>query len=137
MKHNHLILLEPRKANAFSNLGVALLQQGALNNAAAAFQQALAIDPAHPQANLNLANMYQEAGVRQAQQSDLARALESFTAAARHDPGNANIRYNLGIALLALGRREEAIQELPAAVQLQPNFEAAHSMLQRARGSPP
>ncbi|HXR59441.1 MAG TPA: tetratricopeptide repeat protein, partial [Burkholderiales bacterium] len=50
------IALEPRAAYLHNNLGFAHLQRGALEQAVAEFEEATRLDPAHPQAVVNLAN---------------------------------------------------------------------------------
>jgi len=59
-------------------------------------------------------------GLDDVRKGNFAGALESFLKAVKADPSDAEIRTNLGYVLLKLGRNEDALNVLSAAVQLDP-----------------
>ena len=81
-------------------LGLLAKQQGRLEEATAAFQRVLKIDPRDVGANVNLGQLY-------AQQRKYAEAAAAFRVALAEEPYNGTALYNLGTALLRAGQREE------------------------------
>src|SRR5262249_11859216 len=61
-----------------------------------------------------------------------ADAVRYFTAVLALCPGSAAVLIHVGVALLALGRPEEATAHFRAAVQLKPDFARGHYHLGRA-----
>jgi tetratricopeptide (TPR) repeat protein len=61
-------------------------------------------------------------------------ARSRFAEAVAADPADATAHYRLGLALLALGRRDEAEARLERAVALRPDYEAARRALALERG---
>jgi tetratricopeptide (TPR) repeat protein len=51
---------QPDYADAYNSLGNLYLDLGQINQAQTAFEQALTLDPHHPQAAVNLQEAYQE-----------------------------------------------------------------------------
>jgi Flp pilus assembly protein TadD len=120
-------------------LGVAWLARGRVNDATAAFREAIAIDRTFPAGYVNLADAYRmggdeaaadrvlrdavaaipaDAGVRHAlglslvRQKRAADAILELREAARLDPANARYGYVLGVALKDTGRLDEALTAL-------------------------
>jgi tetratricopeptide (TPR) repeat protein len=60
-------------------------------------------------------------------------ALGEFHEALRLDPRNASAHSNLGLLLLAAGKPQESILEFEAALQINPDFEAAAEGLRQAQ----
>jgi tetratricopeptide (TPR) repeat protein len=129
---------EDREADGWYNLGCDLETEDAAR-ARAAYQRALAVDPTHVEALVNLGRLLHEAGdLRGAERSyrralearphdavaafDLGVALEdqgrghdaaeAYRRAIAEDPGCADAHYNLGRLCERLGRRLEALQHL-------------------------
>jgi tetratricopeptide (TPR) repeat protein len=92
--------------------------------AAAAYRQALALEPGHPDANLNLGRLLHEAG-------DLEAAEAHYRAAAEAAPTSAGARYNLGVVLEDLKRWTPAIAAYREALKLDDRLAAAHFNLAR------
>jgi Flp pilus assembly protein TadD len=100
---------DPQLVEAWNNLGIALLRQGKIDGARAAFERAISLDPAYPAA-------LQNAGLLAlGEDGRPVEAAEFFHRAAAADPGAAAPRVNLAIALARAGRIAEARAVLLAA----------------------
>jgi predicted Zn-dependent protease len=133
---------DPGSAQAHMLLGIAYRMQGSsdfIGEAAGELRQALAIDPKFVPARFYLARVYLDMGRAERAREELQTVLEQqpgnpqFTAllgeverqlknpsaaeqlireALKADDSSAEARYYLGLALIDLGRRDEAIREL-------------------------
>lgn len=101
-------------ANALHLLGVALRQRGALEEALAHLDRAVALRPDNP---LFLANR----GAALADAGRLAEAVADLSRAAAGRPGDATTLRNLGQAMAALGNARAAIDPLSRAVAAAPD----------------
>jgi tetratricopeptide (TPR) repeat protein len=99
----------PRAPQPHYILGLVARAGSRAEEAAAAFQQVLKIDPDDVGANINMGQLY-------AQQRRYTEAIASFRAALRVEPYNGTALYNLGTALLRTNQREEG-QRLMARFQ--------------------
>ena len=117
------------------------LEQGAPGEAREAYRRALALEPDHPGANLNLGRLLHEErdlggaeahyrralaspeqegvaafnlGVVLEDRGRHAEALEAYARALRAEPSLADAHYNASRVLERLGRREEALRHLGA-----------------------
>jgi cytochrome c-type biogenesis protein CcmH/NrfG len=81
-------------------LGLIARQQNRVEDAVAAFQRVLKIDPRDVGANVNLGQLY-------AQQRKYPEAIAALRVALAEEPYNGTALYNLGTALLRSGAREE------------------------------
>ncbi len=105
---------------------VALAQAGRLDEAATVARRILAATPQNAAA-LDLLGMIAR------QQGDTAAALDRFTEAVVRTPDSPSIRLHRGLALRAVGGRdEEAVREFERAVALQPDLAEAHHQLGNA-----
>ena len=145
-------------ATSLYNQGVVLRDQGRLEEAEAAFRQALELEPRHVFALNNLGIVLQrlgrpieaEAALRQAVTVkpgharahvnlgnvllDLGRTAEAIASLERAcalDPGNPKAAYNLGIALQYAGRLDASVNALRRSVALKPDYADAHYALAR------
>lgn len=107
---------------AHNNLGIILLQSGALARAESAFREAIRIRPDYADAHGNLANLLSGAGKS-------PEAREHFEIALRLRPGDAVTRYNYAILLGRSSHYDEAQRELEAALRADPAFADAHQLL--------
>lgn len=82
-----------------------------------AYERALRLDPAHPDAHVNLGRLLHEEGAPAAAEPHYRAALES-------DPHHATAAFNLGVALEDLGRTAEAIAAYEQAIALEDNADA-------------
>lgn len=101
----------PDSAVARSKLGVALAQQGRLDEAIAEFSTALHLQPAYAPAYSNLGNAYREKGM-------LVEALAAYERALAIDPDYTIAHQNLGILYKQMGRVGEAVDHFKKATRL-------------------
>jgi tetratricopeptide (TPR) repeat protein len=109
--------LNPNPPTVRSN-GLALLQTGNPEAAAAEFRGELVANPNDFQANLNL-------GALLRQDREFEEALRCFERALRLRPRFPAARYQIGALYLDTGREEEARQVLEPLVRDAPNFRGA------------
>lgn len=95
------------------------LEAAAPAEAREAYERALALDPAHADARVNLGRLLHEAG-------DLVGAEEHYRRALETRPADATAAFNLGVALQDLGHAREAIQAYEHAIDLDPGNADAH-----------
>ncbi len=115
----------PDPAGGFLNQGVTLGQQGKLDDAVVAFQEALLRRPGFVEAWFNL-------GIVRAQQGKPDEAVACYQQALRLDPGYAAAHINLGVVRMQQGQLEEAVASLQEALRLQPERVEAHLNLGKA-----
>jgi len=108
----------PTHAKAHNNLGVILREQGQVEQARAAFEQALAHEPRFGDAAFNLAGLLQA-------QVKLHEALPWFEQATQFKPGFAPAWLHLGQVLVDIGRLPEAEQAMRRALALDPDYAGA------------
>ena len=89
-----------------------------------AYLDALAVDPDHSDAHLNLGRLLHEEG-------RVEDAERHYRLASEADPTSARALYNLGVALDDRGAPADAIESYEAAVRLDPGLGAAHFNLSR------
>jgi predicted Zn-dependent protease len=97
------VALSPRNANVWSNLGNVLRDRGQRNDAIAAYQHALTIDPQHSGARISLAQQYMAISAFPEARS----ILESLVA---ENPANAEAQYTIGQVLEQQGDRAGAVR---------------------------
>ena len=114
----------PDDPDALAGLGVALADQGRLEEAVARFSRAASLDPDNGDTRINLCAALQKLG-------RFEDAVREGRAAVRLRPQQADAHTNLAAALEALGRSEEAASEYAEAVRLTPASGEAHANLGR------
>ncbi len=95
------------------------LEPASPGEAIAAYRRALALDPSHADAHVNLGRLLHEAG-------DAAAAEPHYAAALAARPEDATAAYNLGVALQDMGRLPEALLAYQGAVRIDPESADAH-----------
>ena len=115
----------PRSPTAQNNLGMALAQQGRMEEAVARFRQALTIEPGHALANYNLGYMLVNQGRPQEGIGYLRQSL-------RVHPADANAHFALGVALAATGARAEALRHFEESLALRPQDADVHREMANA-----
>lgn len=141
------------------NLGAVLLRDGRVQEAEAALEEALRLNPRSGRALYNLGKIHASRGDTDkalahylkaldanprlaeahndvanvlARRSQPRLAIQHYREAIRADPRYVQAHFNLGSVLLALGEVDEAVQVLTDAVQLAPKTPALHFGLGRA-----
>lgn len=114
---------EPRTADDWYDEGVDL-EAVTADRAKDAYRRALALDPDHPDAHLNLGRLLHEEGA-------LDEAELHYRSAASADPASARALYNLGVALEDREGRAGAVEAYEAALRLDPELAVAHFNLSR------
>ena len=95
------------------------LEAAAPEEAAEAYRRALAVDPGHADAHVNLGRLLHEAGDAEAAHGHYRRALEER-------PQDPTAAFNMGVALEDLGRPADALAAYEKAVTLDPQNADAH-----------
>ncbi|MEN9417844.1 MAG: hypothetical protein RI988_1464 [Pseudomonadota bacterium] len=108
------------KAESQRAIALAAARSGRFHEAAAAFEEALAIEPNHVAALINLGAVYQ--ALRR-----LEPALERYGQALKLHPGSPEAWNNRGLILVELGRFEEALESCDLATSLRPAYAEAHN----------
>jgi tetratricopeptide (TPR) repeat protein len=111
------------------NLGLLLSITNRTPEAIAEYQKALARDPMHADARLNMATAF-------ARQGRIDVALDELTRLVAQDPDNAAARTNLGVLLIQQGRIEQARVQLEAALRSDPGLEPARQALDAIQRRP-
>jgi tetratricopeptide (TPR) repeat protein len=119
------VAIRPRSSVARNNLGLALTEQGKLNEAVAEFREAIRLQPGQAEAHTNLGYVFHEQG-------NLNEAVAAYREAIRVKPDFAGAHTNLGAALREQGALQEAVAECRVAIRLEPRFTGAHNNLGRA-----
>jgi tetratricopeptide (TPR) repeat protein len=109
-----VVKFAPDDSRARNGLGTAYLISLRLDEAAAEFERAIALNPRDEFANLNLANLARAVG-------DHRRAVDLYARQLAIKPDDGEARGGLAISLLALGRDEEAEVEARRALELAPD----------------
>jgi len=116
------IRLKPGRSESHFALGLALGNQGKLDEAIAEFREALRLKPDFPAAHSNIGAVLYEQG-------KLDAAIAAYREALRLKSDFLDAHFNLGIALKNEGKLEEAIAEYREALRLKPDHPGAHGNL--------
>ncbi len=116
------IALKPDYAEAHSNLGNALNDQGRLEEAVVVYRRALELKPDLAEAHSNLGNALKDQG-----KAD--EAVAAYRKALELKPDYAEAHSNLGNALKDQGKVDEAVAAYRKALELKPDYADAHCNL--------
>ena len=98
-----------------------LEREGLTDEAAEMYRKALKLDPESASAHYNLGSSLARSGKYAEAESHLRKALQKSPGAPAYT--------GLGIVLWQLGRTDEAIANLQAAIEADPKYKAAHQKL--------
>ena len=107
--------LDPKKAAAYTNLGVIYYQQGNLDEAVTQLKTALEVDPSDAETNYMLGAAY-------VQQNKIAEAEKAFNQALTLKPDLGQAYIGLGNVYLINKQYDQAVTALQKATGLQPNL---------------
>jgi tetratricopeptide (TPR) repeat protein len=105
-----------------SNLGLALANQGRIEEAMARYSEALRIVPDYPEAHNSL-------GAALARQGRIDEAVAQYSEALRIKPNFPEAHNNLGAALAGQGRLDQAMAQYSEALRIKPDYPEAHNNL--------
>ena len=111
----HALKIKPDYAEAYYNMGLALKEQGKVEEAIDAYKKAISIKPDYAEAYNNMGNVLQS-------KNDLEGAIKSYKQAVQIKPDFAEAFYNTGNALQDKGELKKAIESYKQAVQIKPDF---------------
>ena len=115
--------LDPKSnVDVYSNLGLALIAAGRVDESIERFRRAALLDPRSTKTQYNL-------GHALATRGDLEEATVHFALALEIDPANVSARYELGNVYLARRQLDQAAIQYREAVRLSPSFADAHNNL--------
>jgi serine/threonine-protein kinase len=150
------VAIRPRSVGAHNNLGVALNNQGKLDDAIAEWREAVRLSPELAPAHISLGNALRTQGkLREAEvecrealrlkpddplahanlgntlwdRGKPAEAISEYRAAIRLEPGLASLHHNLGFVLSQQGKLTEAEGEYRQAIRLNPDLARVHDGL--------
>ena len=109
----------PRRADAWTLLGILQQRLGESGAAESAYREAIRVMPGYADAWTNLGNLLRD-------RDDLHGALRAFQQAMRCAPAAPEPAYNLGVALEHFGLWDGALVAFQAAVECDPNHVDAH-----------
>ncbi|WP_082566470.1 tetratricopeptide repeat protein [Ensifer sp. Root954] len=101
-------------AETQNNHGTFLFEQGSTAEAEKAFRRAIVLDPTLSGSHINLAELYRAVG-------DNERSEHAYAEAVVANPDRADLRYGHGLSLVRQKAMADAIEELEAAVRLDPS----------------
>jgi len=110
-----------RTAGSWSNEGLILREQGRANEAIAAFESALRVDPNHPATKWNLSRSLLLRGKDALKRKDCKAALADFARAAELAPDDALAFASRGTAQLCLGDERAARASFRRSLDIDPN----------------
>lgn len=105
--------------------GMALEQEGRLEEALQRYEAAICLNPALARAHFNRGNILLDRG-------DAQSALDAYAQAIQYKPDSAAAHYNMGNAHLRLGHPETALSAYRQALALKPDFADAEVALGRS-----
>jgi tetratricopeptide (TPR) repeat protein len=118
----HTLTVTAKNFIIHNNLGIALAQQGKIQEAMFHYSQALRIKPDYADAHINLGNFL-------AQQGKIQEAAAHYTQALRSNPNSWQGHYSLAGLQAQQGKIQEAISSYSRALQIEPDFAEAHYIL--------
>jgi len=114
-------------AGTHFDLAVAYQGQGRLDEAHEQYSRALALEPDHLGANMNLGALLYEQG-------RMDEAIKVYQKALVLRQDSVDLHFNLGVLYYKKGRTADAIRELEAALKIEPDSAQIRSMLDTLRG---
>lgn len=112
--YKRMLVLAPRMVLLNNDLGVALLSQGKLGEAADQFRQVLEVAPRHVRAHVNLGNVLLT-------HEKYDQAISHYQQALQTEPDFAPAHYHLAVAQTRAGQLDEALKHYREAIRLTNN----------------
>ena len=148
------ITIKPDYAEAYYNMGVALMEKGDLDTAIDSYKKALTIKPDYIDAYMNIAStlknkgelgaaiknykmalkvqpnnadIFYNMGNAQKQMQDLDAAIDSYKKVIKFKPGSVDAYYNMGVVLVEKGNFDAGIDCYKQALKIKPDYAEAHN----------
>ena len=115
-----VISLKPNFADAYYNMGVALKDQGKMEEAIESFNKSISLKPDYAEAYSNM-------GVALQEQDKLDEAITAYNKAISLKPDYAKAYSNIGNVLKDQGKLDEAVEAYNKSISLNPDFAKAYS----------
>jgi tetratricopeptide (TPR) repeat protein len=112
--YKRMLVLAPRMVLLNNDLGIALLSQGKLDEAANQFEQVLQVAPRHVRAHVNLGNVLLT-------HEKYDEAISHYQQALETEPDFAPAHYHLAVAQMRMGRLDVALKHFREAIRLTKN----------------
>ncbi|MDB3861683.1 tetratricopeptide repeat protein, partial [Paracoccaceae bacterium] len=119
------VSIKPDTAEIHNNLGIALKEQGKLDEALGLFRKALSLKPDFAEAYYNMGNAFRDRG-------KLEESIEAYNKALSIKPDYALSYNNMGNALRDQGKLEEATEAFKKAIAINADFAEAYSNMGNA-----
>ena len=120
--YEYTVAKNPGSWSAWSNLGLALGEQGRFDEAINDLKRAIEIEPGNARVQYNYAKLVIDRGERNGfRPGDVAEALPHFREAVRLQPGWSPPEIGIGVALLRDNRTDEAQIHLERGLALEPD----------------
>jgi protein O-GlcNAc transferase len=116
---NKALAISPDYIEAHNNMGLALAEQGKLEEAVEAYNKVLSIKPDYAEAFYNMGNALQEQG-------KLEEAVDAYNKALPLKPAYTKAHYNMGIVLQEQGKLDEALVSYNKALAIKPDYAEAY-----------
>jgi len=113
------ITLKPDYAEAYSNMGNVLKNQGKLDEAVEAYTKAISIKPDNTAAYNNMGNALKDQG-------NLEEAIKAYNKAISIHPDYAEAYSNMGNVLKDQGKPNEAVEAYKKAISINPDYDDAY-----------
>jgi predicted O-linked N-acetylglucosamine transferase (SPINDLY family) len=120
--YREILTVDPRQAEAWTQLGLVFFQQGQVEGAVTALQRAAQLAP-------HLARIYMNLGLVYTTQGNAAEAIRHSQHATELEPGLADAWFNLGNAYQLQGSLDQAIASYQQSLRLQPDSARTHTNL--------
>ena len=121
-----VVAKRPNNSRGHDNLGIALANQGRLDEAVVHYSEALQLDPRFPE------RPHRNLGDALVSQGKFDEAVMHYWKALQLDPSSAETHNNLGVALASQGKFADAIVHYSQALKLNPNNTEAQNNLRVA-----
>ena len=119
---NEILLLQPRRGDAWIFLGIAHFRKREYDQALNAYNQAVAFEPDSSLAYNNLGSLYLTLFLQKKDRDFLSKAMDAFNQALRNNARMEAAYNGRGTAFKFSDKNEEAIADWKKAIDLQPDF---------------
>jgi tetratricopeptide (TPR) repeat protein len=117
---SYAVEMNPNGYQMREDYGIALKEQGKLDDALAQFDKGIQIEPGY-------SRLYNDMGLVLFQRGDYDGSIKQFQLCVDREPGFADGHRDLGVALMQVGQLDAALPELKRATELEPLEASCHN----------